>query len=234
MNTDAVASLFRQYCDESDTTFLTDANVVTFLNIGYNQFRQLVNEQDDHYYMIRTFISIPGAPASSCDLSATAPPLMGQTAADDARIERIVRVGLAQDGVGTTDRDIRYYLQAARSIIEIQNGINRYFLQGTILRFTGEYNRIVMEYVPFGGNKFTAGNIVGGGGQYIDELAGYHDLIALVAYQQYAIKDFAANPVLQAQLATRQQQLVDYLQTGRNWAARNQVITTDELDYLGY
>ena len=234
MLTDAIASLFRNYTDESDTTFLSDANVVTYLNIGYEQFRQYVLEQDNHYYMIRRFIDVPGAPASSCDLTnAGTGPLLGANAVSGVRLYRLVRCALAEPGVGITDRDVRYYLEPARSLLEIQNGLNRYMLEGTILRFTGQFERIALEYIPDVSDIFTIVNTTGAGA-FIDDLAGFHDIIALLAYQQYAITDFANNPVLVQQLLQRQKQLGDYLQTGRSWGARNRVISTDELEYLGW
>ena len=117
--------------------------------------------------------------------------------------------------------------------MEIQNGLNRYMLEGTILRFTGQFERIALEYIPDVSDIFTIVNTTGAGA-FIDDLAGFHDIIALLAYQQYAITDFANNPVLVQQLLQRQKQLGDYLQTGRSWGARNRVISTDELEYLGW
>ena len=233
MRTSDIASLFRNYTDESDTTFLSDANVVTYLNIGYSQFRQFVLEQDNHYFMIRQFMDVPGAPASSCDLTGTVPILLGNNAVSGTRLYRLVRCAIAESGAGTTDRDIRYYLQPARSLLEIERGVNRYMLEGSILRFSGSFERIALEYIPDVDGLFAAGNITGVG-DFIDDLAGFHDIIALLAYQQYAITDFANNPVLMQQLGMRQNQLGDYLQTGRSWGARNRVIATDELESLGW
>jgi hypothetical protein len=44
MNTFEVAQLFRRYCDEPDQSFLSDADVATYLKLGYAEFLNMVNE----------------------------------------------------------------------------------------------------------------------------------------------------------------------------------------------
>ena len=50
MLVEEVASLFRKYTDESDTTFLTDDDVALYLYLGYSDFRQFVENIDYYSY----------------------------------------------------------------------------------------------------------------------------------------------------------------------------------------
>ena len=106
-------------------------------------------------------------------------------------------------------------------------------LEGTKLLFSGDTNDLLnIEYVPEAPNVFTPANIISGAGAEIDNLSDYHDLIALLAYRQYAIKDFQQNPVIEIQMAERKAELTEYLQEGRAFNARSTVVAVDELDYF--
>jgi len=75
-------------------------------------------------------------------------------------------------------------------------------------------------------------NTATGAGVYLNEIAAYYgDLIALMACKHYQIKDFAANPILMAQLTMRKNELDSYLMTGRSWNQNNNVVGTDEATY---
>ena len=50
MTTFEVAELFKQYVDDSDQTFMSPDNAVTFLNIGYREFVSQVAEEDSNFY----------------------------------------------------------------------------------------------------------------------------------------------------------------------------------------
>ena len=135
------------------------------------------------------------------------------------------------DGSGNLTSSI--YLRPARSTVELTNDIMRYMLESTILRFSGVTDQLInIEYVPEAPSVFTLANIQAGAGVEIDELTDYHDLIALLAYRHYAIKDFNNNPVVELQMNERKQELINYLQEGRSFNARSTVIAVDELDYF--
>ena len=230
MLTSEVAELFRAYTDESDATFLSDADVATFLNIAYKQFRQQVQRQDNFYFATRVQINV--ANVRAYDLSSTGPnpvTILGP-APTDAKLTRMLRVGI-DDSTGNLTSSV--YLRPARSSVELTNDIMRYMLEGTLLRFSGVSNqRMNIEYVPEAPSLFTTVNIQSGAGVDIDNLSDYHDLIALYAYRQYAIKDFNSNPVVEVQLAERKAEMTEYLQEGRAFNARSTVIAVDEMDYF--
>lgn len=230
MLTNQVAELYRAYTDESDATFLSDADVVTFLNVAYMQFRQIVLNQDNFYFSTRVQINLNNQ--VSYNLSSTGPEpvtILGPTPTNP-KMTRMLRVG-TDDGSGNLTSSI--YLRPARSTVELTNDIMRYMLEDTILRFSGVTDQLInIEYVPEAGNVFTIGNIQAGAGVDIDNLTDYHDLIALLAYRHYAIKDFNNNPVIELQMAERKEELINYLQEGRSFNARSTVVAVDELDYF--
>ena len=67
MNAGEVKSLFQSYIDEPDGTFVTNANLNTYLDAGYNEFRFRVNEYNPDFYATSAVISVNGS--DSYDLS---------------------------------------------------------------------------------------------------------------------------------------------------------------------
>lgn len=231
MNTAEIAELFNQYVDDADQTFMDDATRANFLNIAYREMAYKICEADSNIYTrSENYVNING---DTLSLSATPIPvgnkIMGATP-DEFRLYRLMRVSRSE-----ANGDVRYYLQSSNSLVEMRNDVNRYMLRGTDLLFSETQDNILVEYVGFNTAPFTTGNIAAGAGAFLDEIAAYFgDLIALLACKHYQIKDFAANPVLMAQLADRKRELEGYLMTGKNWNATNNVVGTDELTYLGY
>jgi len=231
MLTDQVAELFTQYVDDSDQTFMDDATKVNFLNIAYRELAYKICEADSNIFtQAQVYININD---DELDLAAVPIPvgnkIMGANP-DTFRLYRLMRVSRCE-----TNGDPRYYLYAARSVVELRNDVNRYMLRGSKLLFSEQADNVLIEYVGFDQSPFNAVNIVAGGGAFLDEVTEYFgDLIALLACKHYQIKDFAANPILMNQLSQRQQEMEAYLMTGKQFAASSQVIGTDELDYLGY
>tara|TARA_R110002012_G_scaffold303595_1_gene505431 strand:- start:3754 stop:4452 length:699 start_codon:yes stop_codon:yes gene_type:complete len=230
VNTNEVAVLFRAYTDESDATFLSDADVATFLNIAYKQFRQLVQRQDNFYFATRVQITLSNKRVY--DLSSTgaeAVTVLGPSPSAE-KMTRLLRVG-TDDSSGNLTSGV--YLRACRSTVEVTNSIFSYMLEGSKLYFSGDSNqKYNLEYVPEAPTVFTTANIQTGAGAVIDNLSDYHDLIALLAYRQYAIKDFQQNPVVEIQLAERRAEITEYLQEGRAFNARSSVISVDEADFF--
>ena len=115
---------------------------------------------------------------------------------------------------------------------QISNDNNRYCIINKKLFFkynsSGTYR---LWYVPAddfitglagSGVDWTTG-ITAGSDVFIDDLHPYHDLIALLAYKQYAIRDGAVSPIIDAQIRDRTKALEDYITQGINLAA-NQVV----------
>ena len=69
MNAPDVKSLFQSYIDEPDGTFITSANLNTYLDAGYNEFRLRVSEYNNDFYARQVVISLTAS--DSYDLSST-------------------------------------------------------------------------------------------------------------------------------------------------------------------
>jgi hypothetical protein len=73
MNTFQIAQLFRNYCDEPDQSFLTDADVALYCKLGYDEFRQIVNQINPHILARHVIIQVNGSPSYDLtQLNATA------------------------------------------------------------------------------------------------------------------------------------------------------------------
>ena len=91
--------------------------------------------------------------------------------------------------------------------------------------FLKQTGTIRIDYIPVQRINWTT-SIGAGQDVAIDDLDAFHDLIALIAYLQYAILDAADNPQLLRLMERRQQQLKDYL-SNRSGGIVETVATSD-------
>jgi len=75
MLVEEVASLFRKYTDESDTTFLTDEDVALYLYLGYSDFRQFIENIDKYVY--KKSATYTGVSGQELDLANVVAPAAG-------------------------------------------------------------------------------------------------------------------------------------------------------------
>ena len=217
MNGGQVFAMFRSFADESDATFLTDGNVSTYLEQGYQDFRNKVISVDPSVYLTRATINSGTGTTNFIDLAATTPAYLGSTAAAGTKIDRLLRVArVGADGL------VLEYLDASPS--ELALGVSGYCLSGTRLvlgnRYSGTYR---LEYIPTVDftNFFTETST-----QYIDDLESFHVLIPLLALRYYSIRDGGTSPEVERQISAKIQELNAYLTEGRNQDVRF-VQTTD-------
>lgn len=217
MNIGEVYDLFRSLVDEPDTTFLSIAETQTYLHAGHLEYRATITDIDPEVFASRIWISptstefdLAGVIFSSA--AAVAPPA-------DAG-ERIIRLGNVDNA---SDDNLAYYITPCQSPVQVQNGEGDYCLAGTTIIFSGNMNNEVVriEYVRV--PAITKTDWVTASATFIDNFANYHPLIALYAARYYAIRDGASNPALIAQLAIKEQELKQFLATGR---------TTDASHYI--
>tara|TARA_R110000751_G_scaffold63444_3_gene130898 strand:- start:913 stop:1218 length:306 start_codon:yes stop_codon:yes gene_type:complete len=87
-------------------------------------------------------------------------------------------------------------------------------LIGTKLQLSGNRTgKVMVEYVPQSDINWSAPT------SFIDDLTMFHDVIALLAYKQYAIRDGAINQPLMLQLSTRIDNLMEYMVERNNNAS---------------
>ena len=200
-----VADLFRTYMDEPDQTFVNDTLVSTWLLRAYDDFRCMVTEIDPTIYSASQTYTL--AAARKLDLATAAVPILGSTA--DPRMYQIVNIYEVE--ASNTDSALRM-LVPSTSLKSTYDARADYNLRGSELVFNGELTMTIrVDFIPEPTAAQTAAwNVLGA--SYIDDLNRFHDIIALVAYLQYAIVDSADNTQLVALLGRRQQQLMAYLE----------------------
>lgn len=192
MKVEQIASLFRRLVDDPDTTAFPSSAVADALQQGYREFRDLVsNMRPDQYVQSYTTTS----PTKTLDLNNV---LFGATPTQP-RALRIVRV--LQDG---------YEIPARGSTTALEHEYDGWALKGRVLTFGTAPGNIQIDYIPADTINWAAG-IIPASNIYVDDLESHHDIIALLACRQYYALDFAENPVVQAQLSKRLNDLKAFL-----------------------
>jgi len=194
MNTGELKALFRSYTDEADTSFLSDADVALYLKIGYERFRAMVNSTNEFHYML--------------ELDATPNSRNYTIAVDFDSLLSIHKVSTTnslayEELLAVTRPEELYESSSGRQTI-------RYYLRGSRVRFSAEVTtQLRFAYIPRHTVDFAA--VLA---ESIDTLAPYHDLIALLAYSNYAVRDGEINQPLEYLLQQRTAEFKSYLQEG--------------------
>ena len=232
MLVEEVASLFRKYTDESDTTFLTDEDVALYLYLGYSDFRQFIENIDYYAYkQSATYTNVTTQQLDLANAGALGPNIMGASpTVPSEKVKTILRVFAPND----PNTDILFFftpVQNREALYSIPNEyLTKFCLEDTTLFFSTEPSNstFTVDYQPITPvDLFTTVNIQPGAGAYIDEFEAFHDLIALMAYEHYAIRDVAENPMVTRRMVLRKQQLVDFITRGRLERANRFVISDD-------
>ncbi|QDP51240.1 MAG: hypothetical protein Unbinned1068contig1001_34 [Prokaryotic dsDNA virus sp.] len=200
-----VFALFRSLTDESDSTFLTDANVKTYLDQGFREYRSLIMGIDPNLFVTQHLFTLNSQ--NTYDLAANN--LMGPTAVAGQKVERILRLARIND---TTRNEVMEYLAGAPS--EMAIGDFGYALANTTIRFSDRQSgSFRLEYVaePDLATMFTSGSAA-----YIDDLSAFHALIALMGMRYYAIRDGGTSLEVERQLAQLKTDLNRFLSEGKN------------------
>lgn len=207
MNTTQVRDMFNSYTDESDRTFLTDAQITLYLSEGYSDFRKAVCEIDPYIFATEFLFELTNA--NEIDLTTTTPRLLSTAAAAataGSKLERLLRIARI-DSIATNN--MLGYLDGVSN--EKVMGVYDYTFVGSKIIFSGLVNGpFRLEYVPYHNIDFAATDA------HIDNLDNFHGMIPLYAYQRYGIRDGAPNPQVQTELGRQLLDLKSFLESGRN------------------
>ena len=209
-----VQSLFRQYIDEPDQSFVTDAMVATMLAQAYEEFRWTVMQVDDSVYS--TLVELTFASQSTYDLSLPANAVRVFGADANLTHPRLMKLDALYR---TSNTVVLTPLEPVATPQSLSQMSGAFMLDGTLLRFSElRSGTLTMKYFPqyvaAGAAAATSGYVnwtVGGAGSFIDNLSMFHDVIALLASKQYFILDNAVNEMLLNQLKVRLLDLNKYL-----------------------
>ena len=198
-----IAELLRAYTDEPDQTFMSDDDVKAFLGQGYREFRDLVTKIEPQAYAIGAAFTLTNTPfidlavtnVTFADLSVGT--VLGASATDGKRMGQILTVSSTTTGTSPS----QYIYQPVSSDVALQTAISGYMLSGTRLMFSGSLtSSMAISYVPMPIST-TWSNLAAT--TELDDFGMFHDIVALLAYKQYAIRDGAMNDVLTGQLQAR-------------------------------
>lgn len=225
-----IASRFRQYADEPDQTWVTPTDVANYCRNAYDQFRRIVVERDPYMHAVRRTADLTNV--FEYDLASAGNPLiiMGPTP-NNQPLQRLLGLECIEvDTVGT----LRFRMRPVHSLEELDQyrvpgnlliATGRepvYFLQGSSILFSFQFTgRLRVTYVGYPsrprfatGIDWTRQSV--GDNEFIDDLDEFHDLIALLACQEYAIRDHQTSEELQRQIAVRKHELDAFLGHGRD------------------
>ena len=210
MVVDQLVNYFRQIVDEPDQTYLSDADVSLYITEGFREFRNMITDYAPFTYATKVRIevttekSVETIAANFTNLAGVLVAIEGATVPFADKLERIVRIYKpVSDDVTAEDFHIdSYEYQAVTERKALYTTYNSYWL-GSDSRIYFDSNpgtRLVLEYaVDFDPVIFnTPFNPV-----FFDRFDQFHDVIALLAAQHYAIREQAVNPVLQQRLTAR-------------------------------
>ena len=232
MNTYQVATLYREICDEPDDTFLTDAKVAGALQRAYDQFRSKVHDKVPYLYSTTIDITVPApvganpfrvydlTQAAANPTAAGSPSIAGPEPNNaGTTIPRLVKL-LSVEAITALSGAPSFRLVSARGQDSFWNGRSQYIMRGQELWFRVNIGFARLHFVaeqsiglsPTSFFPSWSAAVLPASPEYIDDLNEWHDLIALMAYDEYAIMDGAPNPLVLALRKRRIEELDAYLQ----------------------
>jgi hypothetical protein len=228
MYVDELADLFRDWCDDRDPTFLSPANVAMYLRRGFDQYQRIIADSDPNILAVRERISLVNAVGYDLALGTNPVRLMGVSVnrAPLLRLQELFSVHpddtikQVYDGVAT----LRLLHEGGG-----QNERPRYCFVGTELLFGRSVSEtFVVLYIPYGSQPEFATGIdwtrqTSGQLERIDNHLDFQELIALKAYELYAIRDGAANPILDRRTQVLTAEFQAHLTVGRDVSSHSRV-----------
>ena len=207
MTPSEIRTYFRELVDEPDETFFTNEQADRYLNIAYGQFRRAVQNIDPLIYASTAYFTLSSS--RELDLATTQDSagnyLLGNSAATDKRLMQLVSLEAVDSASDTAA--VLYSFSPVSSAAALTATRFSYSLRGTKLLFSGDTSETMrITYLP--GTNVTWS----GGTNQLDDLTMFHDMIALYAYAQYAMRDGADSGPIQRQIGQRFAALTEYVQ----------------------
>lgn len=220
MYVDEVAEYFRIVTDEPDKTFLTDAQVAIILKRAYSQYLRMITDIVDKPF---TGMLPLVNPTTLTDLTVAPHNILGTVGPYDGE-GRMIRLQ-AVSAVSTSNQ-ILYNIRAAQNIQELSSTSDfRYYLGKAGLLFNSNPSglNLTLFYTYAPAIDWTKLNF--GDAEVIDNYEEFHDVIALLAYKIYAVKDISINPALENLLAVRVSEMKGFWQQGMDFGGSQYVST---------
>lgn len=220
---------FHRLADDSDTTFLTDADVEGYLSMAYKEFRDLVCQTDPDSYMTWVDIVLPGIDNISLANIANPVVIMGPGTLTGPRLMRLEGVSL-----NPTATTAGTPMTCAPTLQDLQYIDRSYMLRGSVLHFSASIaGTIRVYYVGDETVNWTkhAPTDVGVLAEFVDDYSQYHDIIPMIAYKNFSMRDWSLNPAYEQRYAARIERLLEFVATGRASHSHRVVAPDNRWDY---
>tara|TARA_R100000808_G_scaffold24328_1_gene55777 strand:- start:127 stop:804 length:678 start_codon:yes stop_codon:yes gene_type:complete len=209
-----VAELFRTYADEPDQTFLTPAMVNRFCTIGFRKYRDKIAEINPSSIAVTQSYTLSNSDAINL-LAATDQGniIYGTVVSPDSGLDSIHSVYIKESSAVYPNT----IFQAVYNYEElIHSTTPSYWWSGSNIKLSRRVtDTVTIRYLNILNNNFTVGSA-----NWIDPFGKFHDLIALYACQQYAIMDGAANPMVEALIPQREEDIKKFFYRRANAGAQ--------------
>lgn len=196
-----VVELCRLWMDEPDTTFITDAQLEVLLDQSYLEYRGLTLNTDATPYQLSTTITVNGSAFNLATTATGAGILLGASAVA-TKLSRILDIVELQSG------SVVRRFTPVTTIEFLQTQPDSFAWMDTSIVFNQTLaGTFTMYYVGVPNITWTGGSP----SAFIDDTDEMHEMIAILAYQRYAVRDGAGNVQLDKLLARRWDQFQMWL-----------------------
>lgn len=253
MNLLEAQTLFRDYIDDPDQTFLTDVQVNQYLTFGIDDWRNIVRQHRPDMLLqtveltVANLANYEAQPASAKPVTASLNlndpailypgkvvnhPLMGPnsvtvgptTTTYYGPVQSITNIYMGASGI-SRDRTVRMIPLPSGGPLNMSASLNNFMLQKYTIYFNARFpNEITIEYFPI---RHTNPATMGAE-EAIERgmLESFHELIVLLATRRYFIRDGVLNEPIERQIALNSDSFVRFLLGGRMRGAFDGVSVT--------
>lgn len=249
MNLLDAQTLFRDYIDDPDQTFLTDSQVNQYLKFGINDWRGIIRQHRPDMLLETIELTVANnanyaaQPASAKPINASLDlndpaivypgkvpntPLMGPntTAALPlyGPVQAITNIYMGSSEM-SRDRTIRMVPVASGAPLGLSSSLNNYMLQRYIIYFNARFpDEITIEYFPIAATDPTT--MLATDALENGMLETFQELLVLLATRRYFIRDGVLNEPIERQISLLSDSFVRFLLGGRVRDAFNGVSVT--------
>jgi len=253
MNLLEAQTLFRDYIDDPDQTFLTDAQVNQYLTFGIDDWRNIIRQHRPDMLLQTVELTVANnanydvQPASAKPVTASLNlndptilypgkvvnhPLMGPnsvtvgpaTTTYYGPIQSITNIYMGASGI-SRDRTVRMVPLASGGPLNMSSSLNNFMLQKYTIYFNARFpNETTIEYYPIRATNPATMDLQAA----IENgmLESFHELIVLLATRRYFIRDGVLNEPIERQILLNSDSFAKFLIGGRMRGAFDGVSVT--------
>lgn len=240
MNLFEAQTLFRDYIDDPDQTFLTDSQVNQYLKFGIDDWRNMIRQHRPDMLLETVELTVANnanyaaQPASAKPINASLnlndsailypnkvahTPLMGPNTAVATPlygpVQSITNIYMGSSEM-SRDRTIRMVPVASGAPLGLSSSLNNYMLQRYILYFNARFpEEITIEYFPIRATDPTSTYMLATDQIENGMLENFHELLVLLATRRYFIRDGVVNEPIERQILLLSDAFMRFLLGGR-------------------